>query len=482
MPASRARRPGRSRDIGRKQRGDFPTPPELVERVLDGVLPAPTPGAVVRVVDPACGDGRFLAAAADRLLAAGMIPELHGVDVAAAATAAARRSLRRFGDSGVSVRLDTADALTHRWPVAGYDLVVGNPPYLSQLATATSRGGSSSRGGGPYADAAAEFLALAVDLARPGGRIGLVLPQSILSSRDAGGIRREVDRRARRTWSWWSPERWFEAQVTVCALGFERRADPSPGGDHDEAEAPAWTDVICEALGVPPLPEIDQRGTAGDVARFSADFRDCYYGLVPATRDRGPGAALVTSGLIDPGRSRWGERPVRFAGRVWAAPRVDVEALSPPMRAWADAMRRPKVLIANQSRVLECVVDPDGTTLAGVPVITARPDGEHADAAASAWELAAVLTSPYASTWAWHAAAGTGLSATAIRVGPRLLAKLPWPAGSLAGAVEALRAGDLAACGRAVDRAFGAVGTAADEHRHRWWTSSLPTSSPKPTR
>ena len=75
------------------------------------------------------------------------------------------------------------------------DVVVGNPPYLSQLAAATTRGGSSRHGGGPYADAAVEFLALAHRLARPdGGRIGLVLPQSILASRDAAPVRADARR------------------------------------------------------------------------------------------------------------------------------------------------------------------------------------------------------------------------------------------------------------------------------------------------
>ena len=36
-----------------------------------------------------------------------------------------------------------------------------------------------------------------------------------------------------------------------------------------------------------------------------------------------------------------------------------------------------------------------------------------------------------------------------------MLAELPWPAGSVAAAVDALRAGDVIACGRLVDAAFG---------------------------
>ena len=47
MPGSQTPLSRSERDIGRKQRGDFPTPPELVQTVLDGVLPQVPTGATV---------------------------------------------------------------------------------------------------------------------------------------------------------------------------------------------------------------------------------------------------------------------------------------------------------------------------------------------------------------------------------------------------------------------------------------------------
>ena len=103
-----------------------------------------------------------------------------------------------------------------------FDLVIGNPPYLSQLAASTTRGGASARGGGPYADAAVEFLALAADLVDPdGGRVAFVLPQSILSARDAADVTMRLDARSTMFWSAWTGERDFDAQVVTCALAFE---------------------------------------------------------------------------------------------------------------------------------------------------------------------------------------------------------------------------------------------------------------------
>ena len=74
---------------------------------------------------------------------------------------------------------------------------------------------------------------------------------------------------------------------------------------------------------------------------------------------------------------------------------------------------------------------------------------------AAAWEIAAVLTSPFASAWLWHRGAGSGLSANTVRSSPVVLAELPWPGGDLAAAVRAARVGDVRACGARVDAAYG---------------------------
>lgn len=465
MPAPQATSAAERRR--RKQRGDFPTPLELVERVVEQAVGGIRPGQRVRVLDPACGDGRFLVAAGRRIRADGGEPDLHGVDVHPAAVGAARDALAAAGFAG---RLVVDDALTRDWSGECYDAVVGNPPYLSQLAAATARGGASPLGGGPYADAAAEFLALAVRLTAPGGRIGLVLPQSILASRDAGPVRELVDRSATRRWSWWSPRRLFDAEVLVCALVFERRPAPM-----DEPSAP-WTDVVTDALGVPPLPPLDTDGTLGERALITANFRDQYYGLVGAVREQEAGVRngdhvagsppLITSGAIDPARCRWGERPVRFAGRSYTRPRVALDALTPKLRRWADGLLVPKVLVANQTTVIEAVADPAGAWLPAVPVITLRPPDAGLVPA-----IAAVLTSPVASCWAWHQAAGTGLAARSLRLGPRWLARLPWPAGDLADAIAAFVAGDVLGCGRAVQRAYGRPD---DDALTSWWTDAQP--------
>lgn len=449
----------------RKRRGAWYTPPELVDIVVDGVEAAigVTPGArVLRVLDPACGDGRFLSAVADRLVGDGHAVELVGCDVDADALASV---------TDPRIRTIHDDALRRSWGPDAFDIVVGNPPFLSQMAASTSRGGSSRHGGGPYADAAVEFLALSVELARPdGGVVGLVLPQSVLGARDAEPVRRRVGEISSLEFSWWSPrQQHFDADVNVCAIGL-RRSDPGTIAPTD------WTAVVTDALGIPPLEpdRLDTDGSLGDRADLNANFRDEYYALVPAVADGASGPPLVTSGLIDPGVCHWGTRPVRFAKQTFDAPRVDLSKLSGRFPAWAERKLVPKVLVANQTRVIEAVADPTGEWLPGVPVATATPTSRPgAQDPLAVWRIAAVLTSPIASVAAWHRSAGTGLSPTSVRVGPATLAATPWPAGSLDGAVDALRAGAVVDCGRSVCEAFACPPDHVDD-LVSWWSAQLP--------
>lgn len=376
------------------------------------------------MLDPACGDGRFLAATKAALAARGFEVRVTGVDIDLDTVGLARSTVPE-------AEIVHDDALAMDWGDRRFDIVIGNPPFLNQLASATTRGGRSRFGGGPYADTAAEFLALAVGLAHPGGRVGLVLPQSLLTTRDAGPIRDEVIDRAALRSVWWSPTLMFDAHVRTCTLVFE------VGGAQGLVErefgagfAPLPAMALRASWGAllgdqPPVDVGPTDGTVGDRAAFAVDFRDQYYGLVGAVSDEADGPPLITSGLIEPGRCLWGERPARFAKQRFAAPRVDLSHLSPRLQRWAAARLVPKILIANQTRVIEAVVDEHGEWLPSVPVITATVAGGRIDAL---HEVAAVLSSPLATAWVVEHAAGSGLSAHSVRLTPRLLASIPWPA------------------------------------------------------
>jgi len=453
----------------------------LVDHVVSNAIGEVRAGQWVRVLDPACGDGRFLLAAAAMIEAAGATPVLTGVDIDLGGLRAAGLLGRRMG---VAIEGIEADALGYDWGSRRFDVVVGNPPFLSQMATATARDGGSRFGGGTYANAAADFLALSSRLVDDGGRVGLVLPVSLLTARDAGPIRAAVESTCALRWFWSSPSMMFEAAVHTCAIGLERSArgqrpvgrpvsrsvghEFEPAADVDRPSAATanhhWGWLIADWNGVPPVPTVRSTSTMSDHALVTANFRDQYYGLVGAVSDDGDGPPLITTGLIDIGRCHWGERPTRFAKQRYAAPRVDSTNFPPFMQRWAERCLVPKVLVATQSRVIEAVVDEAGAWLPAVPVIRLVPNRPE-----ELWEIAAVLTSPVASALIAEQSVGSGLSRHTVRVSQRTLGLLPWPDGDLAAAVAAIRAGDIEACGREVDGAFGVDDPALFE----WWRKSL---------
>ena len=454
---------------GRRRAGAFYTPPAIATGVvaagLDG-LPEPASGEALRVCDPAVGGGAFLLAVARRGLAAGqraerVVPALVGVDVDDLAVAVADTALGLLAleqGAAVRARLAVADALTLRGAAdlgaESFDAVVGNPPFLGQLSRSTARSAVDrvrlrERFGAAvhrYADTALLFALLGLDLVRDGGRVALILPESVLGAADAAPARAAIGRRARPVWLWRDGGQAFAANVRTCALALE--ATPSAGrvtvrratGADFAAVAPieadaarlaqgaGWAALVADLVGAPLL-SIDLQSSVrlGAYCTATADFRDQYYGLVPFVGDDLPPSRpkLVTVGMLDPARCWWGRRPARFGGRAFARPRVDLPRLAradDALGRWARARLVPKVLLATQTRVLEPAVDERGAWLPSVPAISVLP------LAGRLWHVAAALASPVAAAAALHETAGTGLAGSAIRLAARGVTALPAPA------------------------------------------------------
>ncbi|MFN8039003.1 MAG: N-6 DNA methylase [Acidimicrobiales bacterium] len=398
-----------------------------------------------------------------------------------AAGAGARRAALAALDEHVVVADSLAAPVDVVWPRLGgrrVATVVGNPPFQDQLATATAR--SAPRAAelrarlgdvvGGYTDSAALFLVAALDLVAPGGRVVLVQPQSVLAGRDARATRAAVAARTRIEGLWVAGDHAFPpARVPAVAVVARRPGLDAAGGvgvadrlarwlGPDVAPAPArevpaavaaeaaaggaWSSLVVDLLGVPPSglpaevvgagPEPHPRSLAS-LATATAGFRDEYYGVAPFVREATAGeaaledraSALVTSGAIAPGRSTWGERPIRFARRRWSRPVVDVEAVRAAggrLAAWADRVLCPKVVLATQTRVLEAAVDREGSWWPSVPVIAVVPhDTTDLD------RVAAVLLAPPVSAWAHERTAGAALSSGALKLAARQAAAVPLP-------------------------------------------------------
>lgn len=472
----------------RRELGAFYTPVDVAERLvaiaLEGVEPAPI------VCDPACGDGVFLLATARALEARGIAPDriardlLWGIDVDADAVDAARDAITTWAGVSPGDHVMVGDGLVDVGWAGRFDVVVGNPPFLNQLERATVRDHATrwSAAVGPYADTAFLFLLAGLDLVRPGGRVVLVQPQSLAAARDAAAIRDAVVSGGALTGMWTCNELVFDANARVCAPVIVRDGqqpdDVARWRDRAvEATAPArwhrgatWSQYLLRRDEAPPV-TLDGPDRLGQMATATAGFRQQFYGLVPYVVDRLDAddrafPRLVTCGVIDPGHCAWGERPLRFAGRRWRHPRVDLAGMEDgPLRRWVVDRLVPKVLLATQTKVLEAAVDVDGTWVPSTPVIAVHAEND------ALFRVAAVLLSPPVSAWAASAYAGVALTSDAIKLSARQVLDIPLPdrVDDWGSAAAALQAGDLLDAGRWMSKAYG-----CDDDVFEWWARRLP--------
>ncbi|MEW6523761.1 MAG: TaqI-like C-terminal specificity domain-containing protein [Bacillota bacterium] len=177
----------------RRRRGQYYTPPWLADAILDWL---DWPGAWARLVDPACGTGAFLVAAARRLaktleregMPAGKVLEtivgrIQGYDTDPVAIFLCEVNLacalaglyRRAGTPAVRWRLEVTDALNPPLaPLPPGTAVVGNPPWGARLPRVPPGHYISER------ESSFWFTEAIVRALAPPGRCILVLPDIIL--------------------------------------------------------------------------------------------------------------------------------------------------------------------------------------------------------------------------------------------------------------------------------------------------------------
>lgn len=491
--------------------GAYYTPPAIADGLVAEALGGPDPLTDPAVVcDPAVGGGVFLLAVARALLARGLDPgeivadRVRGVDRDELAVAVARASLALWAASlGRRADPPAAHLVVGNFLDAGldlgggFDLVVGNPPFLGQLGRDTARDRSEAEAAGRwlgpsvhgYADTSALFLVAGVRRTRPGGRVALLQPMSFLGAAHVAGARAELLQRARLRALWVADAKVFAAEVAVCAPVLEVgtpdlpsavRLTTGPGFEPTaEVDGPvrSWARLAARTAGVPDvdLPSDGAAAVLGDIASATAGFRRQFYGLVPHVSE-GAGAPLVTCGLIDPLRCRWGEAQTRFGGRRWTRPALDLDALAaadPGLAGWVGARLVPKVVVATQTRVIEAAVDRRGEWVPSVPLVAVEAPSEQL------WEVAAVLTAPAMSALALLDAWGTGMASDTVRLSARQLLALPLPldrARWRAAAAELERAAPTwperaAAFGAEMNAAYG---LAPDHASLAWWLGRLP--------
>ena len=442
----------------RRNSGVHYTPTEVAQKLTDIALSKAPPGPVC---DPSVGGGSFLLAAANAFQAMGLSPSaivkdlLWGIDLDPDAIRVTKTVLALWASEGEWViaekNLVTADSLEtgieafQSPPIGGFSAVIGNPPFQNQLQHQTVRTLESTNqlrdrwktSAGPYADTAGFFLLVGSSMLSEKGILLMIQPQSFLSAADSLPIRENLEEQMDLIGMWIGGSDIFEAGVHVCAPIFGPVEGESElrlwDGPEIEERPPIgrrkkdnWTEIISAVSGVPCVnlqgPELK------NISSSTAGFRDQFYGLKDYVSEKhlcqGNWAPLITVGMIDPFRNRWGQGTFRYANKNWIEPVVDLDALRKgnlELFHWVKDRLRPKILVATQTKILEVLPDPEGRLIPSTPVISVECDYENV------WLISAALSSPAASARAFARAAGAAMSSDTLKLSATQISEIPLP-------------------------------------------------------
>lgn len=179
------------------------TPPALALFLAKQAFDSLASNGPVRILDPACGDGELLLAAAEEAQRRGILVEqIVGVDINSAAIEVARERLAGLG--GVELRaqdflsevaysgdtpslLDDASVTLER-----FNLVISNPPYVrtQTLGAKTAQLLGKRFGLTGRVDLYQAFAVAMIESLAPGGALGLLCSNKFLTNRGGAATRR----------------------------------------------------------------------------------------------------------------------------------------------------------------------------------------------------------------------------------------------------------------------------------------------------
>ncbi|MGQ4617358.1 Eco57I restriction-modification methylase domain-containing protein [Nocardia sp. R7R-8] len=257
----------------RKRHGRHYTPPVLAEFLAQRLLRhvQPSGAGVLRVLDPACGDGELLFALHQE--AAARFPGIRlvstGYDLDAGALAVARE---RAHAAGIAAHWRKADflAVEARLADGSFDAVITNPPYVrtQQLGGATAQLLSKRFGLRGRIDLTHPFVATLPRLLATGGVLGLLCANRFLTTKAGANIRRLL------------------------------LTDLTPVELYDLGDTKLFTAAVLPAI------TIARRAGHGDGCRYVSAYE---------AGGETPGAKTLFDALLDPGGSI-----VQYNGRTFA--------------------------------------------------------------------------------------------------------------------------------------------------------------------
>jgi hypothetical protein len=339
-------------------------------------------------------------AAANLYVAAFLLPKVGGAPAGASARNVPTTEELWMALNHGKIRQAMMDApkAAHRarafhWPLefpdvmqrGGFDVVVGNPPFANAIENDLSNARDfeakkfRSFGIKGAADYSARFLSLAADLSCLSGSVGLVLPRILLNTPTIEDLRSSINKRLRPSMIYCPPERdlFAGATIDIALLTLSNkpvvRISRSKINDiqwkNSSVWMPNWWMIVSSVWAdrEVSLAAGEKLGHHFDVSgsMTTADAYDIKEAIVDGESKEGQ--RLVTTGLIDPRICLWGQRQCRYLKGDYTFPRLAASVDLPhSVNKRIENSKRPKILIAGLSPIVEAYLDEGGSDIGAV--------------------------------------------------------------------------------------------------------------------
>ena len=264
----------------------------------------------------------------------------------------------------------------------GFDVIVGNPPFVNAI-----RGNVPSFDKAFYqhrfqqvtgsADLAYYFLELSHHLITPDGLVGFILPKVALGAPSLSLFRDIVTPRVLHLPTSVSLFADANVQVVLLVVGATGKCMVSneayPTKEQWIEIQPKhqitwvgmetnWWSQFWFATQSTELPDLSNciplSQSVFEVA--SGLITSEFYEVKLGDSKNGKGMKLLTSGGIDPFCQYWGQRTQKFRKVNYLHPRISTRGIRPKLKEKLDRSKRPKIIIANQTKTVEAYLDAKG--------------------------------------------------------------------------------------------------------------------------
>lgn len=287
----------------------------------------------------------------------------------------------------------------------GFDLVLGNPPYVDsefmskrtpsvrQLLKSTYK---TTKGNW---DLYIPFIERGVELTKQGGVVSYIVKNSLLGAPYASALRTMLAGLEMQEVRDFGGVKLFEsASVDTCVF---RVRNAPPSGLVRFSQMASTTNKVSESLVDPlrlgnttswitftlptevqeileelsGLPSLRDYGITGGAAATVSEAYKIAEFVTNNPSPREDEKKFVNTGTIDPFKTKWGEVETKYLGSSYSHPTVQLSALEAinPVRAAQAAS--PKIIVNGMGNV-EAYLDEDGSFLAGKTTSALYPSGE----------------------------------------------------------------------------------------------------------